>query len=81
MVDFPASYVSFREGSNLWVGSIPSFILQWWQEKGSLEIPEPKNALVILMVTIASWVGGVNPIEPRKKPFYFPLYWLVNRDP
>ena len=20
-------------------------------------------------------------LEPRKKPFYFPLYWLVNRDP
>ena len=20
-------------------------------------------------------------IEPRKKPSYFPLYWLVNRDP
>ena len=19
--------------------------------------------------------------EPRKKPSYFPLYWLVNRDP
>ena len=33
--------------------------------------------------------GGVFPafslsmkqIEPRKKPSYFPLYWLVNRDP
>ena len=21
------------------------------------------------------------PLEPRKKPSYFPLYWLVNRDP
>ena len=21
------------------------------------------------------------PPEPRKKPSYFPLYWLVNRDP
>ena len=20
-------------------------------------------------------------VEPRKKPSYFPLYWLVNRDP
>ena len=20
-------------------------------------------------------------IEPRKKPSYFPLYWMVNRDP
>ena len=27
--------------------------------------------------------GGENAIsfEPRKKPSYFPLYWLVNRDP
>ena len=25
------------------------------------------------------WTGGA--IEPRKKPSYFPLYWLVNRDP
>ena len=21
------------------------------------------------------------PIEPRKKPYYFPLHWLVNKDP
>ena len=31
-------------------------------------------------------VGPVGPIswkrfEPRRKPSYFPLYWLVNRDP
>ena len=26
-------------------------------------------------------VMGPFPIEPRKKPSYFPLYWLVNRDP
>ena len=24
--------------------------------------------------------GGM-PCEPRKSPYYFPLYWLVNRDP
>ena len=23
----------------------------------------------------------LEPVEPRKKPSYFPLYWLVNRDP
>ncbi len=25
--------------------------------------------------------GCQNPNEPRKKPSYFPLYWLLNRDP
>ena len=25
--------------------------------------------------------GYVFTSEPRKKPSYFPLYWLVNRDP
>ena len=23
----------------------------------------------------------LEPVEPRKKPSYFPLYWLFNRDP
>ena len=25
--------------------------------------------------------GKFSIVEPRKKPSYFPLYWLVNRDP
>ena len=25
--------------------------------------------------------GKKNSYEPRKKPAYFPLYWLFNRDP
>ena len=30
------------------------------------------------LLALISWVK----LEPRKKkPYYFPLYWLVNRDP
>ena len=34
-------------------------------------------------IEIFQWKYGriYKTFEPRKKPSYFPLYWLVNRDP
>ena len=44
--------------------------------------------VAFFLVTFVHFRGGVvisppsfNHLEPRKKPSYFPLYWLVNRDP
>ena len=34
------------------------------------------NLMQIYLVNLMDFL-----IEPRKKPSYFPLYWLVNMDP
>ena len=34
----------------------------------------------ILVCVCVSFTFWSNPSEPRKKPSYFPLYWLFNRD-
>ena len=48
-----------------------------------MKIQGAKIALACLLIrSDQSWKGSL-PLsyEPRKKASYFPLYWLVNRDP
>ena len=60
--------------------------------KKSLDFPKPTSVsideLLIFLVgvepndrMILGWVLGFPTHEPRKKPYYFPLYWLVYKDP
>ena len=40
----------------------------------------PNNHLTCMKPVVKNGILTIS-TEPRKKPSYFPLYWLVNRDP
>ena len=55
--------------------------------KNKKSLKKQKNGRGINPTEVVLWFCGLSdldpkfPYEPRKKPSYFPLYWLVNRDP
>ena len=45
------------------------------------KIPGNKQSAKVSKLDLCDHLLGGIHFEPRKKPSYFPLYWLVNRDP